>query len=197
MRLKGHRISKVSTADADRFHRGERLVHPYSALALVLALSGSQAWTMDPNDGNPHRQYSLEPGGDNVGAAAASATVAKERVGKYHGDGAADGELDHLIDNSSKLWSTDSEEEEKDDARAGAEGGGGSVGIVKRAPLQGGGQPSSVQNSASSDGEGEIGTTTEEWLQAFQNEPDELRTSDEGSAFTDGEFCNFYALRVP
>lgn len=184
----------VATADADRLHMGERLIHPYAALALVLSLSGSPTWAMDNDDGTPHGEYSVEPGGDNAPAAAASAKVTKERVGRHDSDGGANGEVVDLIDDSSKLWSTDSEEEEE--AETGAEGGGGSVGVVRRTPLQGGGHPSSVQDNASSDGEREGETTTEEWLQAFQNERDEGGTSDEGNACTDGEFCKD-ALRIP
>ena len=100
MRLAGHSMtadtSDAGATGANRFSPNlPPLEHPYGALALVLALSGSQRWA--PVGGNKGQEV---PEGGKLTRAGWTDDQGRER--ERSGEG-----LD-----TSRLWSTDSEKEE-------------------------------------------------------------------------------------
>lgn len=185
MRVEGYDIPMSAKAAADGFDGGRRLDHPFAALALILALSGSPTYAMGDDNGIVYTaEGPVESGGDRAAA---------EGMGRRYDDrDEAGGDVGDLLGDSSKLWSTDSEEEAEEEEEVGGgngEGAGAYVDdIVGRVPLQSGGGPAVRREAGDGDDdeEGE-GETTQQWLQAFQDELDEEATSGEDSAHTDGE----------
>lgn len=158
-------MPKTTRVDAAGFGTDQQLVHPYAALALVLALSGSASPIHDDE-------------GDEI------------RKERQDGNGGQHDELDVLIGDSSKLWSTDSEEDDIEQVALGS--GRENDKFVDTA----GKQPSQVRNDSArqqeesdSDEKEEAGDGggTQEWLQAFQDECNPEGPSDDGSACTGGE----------
>lgn len=152
----------VSTR-ADFVHT-KPLVHPYAALGLLLALSGSPTWTADEVSSQAE---AARRGGWNESGATTRQSGRRE-------DG-LDEELARLAGDSSKLWSTDSEHEE--------EGEGGEKGdseLLQEEDSLGG-----VRGNGDNDGEGGA-TAHDEWLEAFQDDHSDEATST-SSGYTDGE----------
>lgn len=197
MRVEGFEIPMSAKEAADAFDGGRRLDHPFAALALILALSGSPTYAIDGDSGVVSTTEGPVESENDIG----DAEEMSRRFDERH---EASGDVDDLLGDSSKLWSTDSEEEAEEEEEVGGgkgEGGGAYIDdIVGRVPLQSGGGPSVPREAGSGDddeeGEGEV---TQKWLQEFQDELDEEATSGEGSAHTDGECTSrdvSFAFRV-
>ena len=169
------------------------LEHPYSALALALALSGSERWAAAPSTaaaegGEGAEEEKEEAEGRFVRSGAANA---EGHTGGRSSPGGAppeedaehgDGELAGFGGDSSQLWSTDSERDEGGEERTGPEGEGeeekGDEGGSTR-----GGPAVPLPPLEDADGErggGGGGGDTQEWLRAFENDG-------ERSPRTDGE----------
>ena len=153
MRLDGQRIVKPEAAALDP--APPLLEHPYAAISFLLALSGSRS--------SSARE---EPFSELDKSAENSSQVFADGV---------DGKLADLAGDSSRLWSSDSEDEEK-------------VGEGKKRD-----EPSHVEvgrwqldGAMSSQNDGlDEDADTREWLQAFESEANS--ESDRSSAHTDGE----------
>lgn len=187
MRLTGHSMTagtrEGGAAGADRFIPSlPPLEHPYGALALVLALSGSQRWASAGED----KGQEVQEGG-------AGLTVS--------GDQGREGERSGQGLDTSRLWSTDSEEEEgggeegeegrgdgqhEDLEGDGADGGGLSTaakgGRRRRRRLS---SSPGLKAAAPQDG-GESEEGTSEWLKAFES--DGSASDGELSPHTDGQY---------
>lgn len=158
--------------------------HPYAALALTLALSGSPKWAATST-----ATYVTAAADDDEGATISSAAANTSEAGgvtrrltsgaPLEGGsaraGEEDGELTGLGGDSSRLWSTDSEHDEEENE--GIEGRAeeaeeeeatkkGGRGAAVSAP------PPAVEDTDERD--------TQEWLQAFESDG-------ESSPRTDGE----------
>ncbi|CAM9470490.1 unnamed protein product [Laminaria digitata] len=180
MRLTGHSMTagtrEGGAKAADPFRPSQPpLEHPYGALALVLALSGSQRWPPvcgDQGQGVREREESAGEGwnvSDDQGRK-------RERLGERL--------------NTSRLWSTDSEEEGGDEGEEeegggehgqhdGGEGAGADGGRGRLSSLPG------LEAVAPQDG-GESDGGTSEWLKAFDS--DGSASDGELSPHTDGQY---------
>lgn len=157
MRLTGHSMATGAEGDgaaADRLSLSmPRLEHPYGALALVLALSGSQRWPSVIEDNGLESQ---EDRGGKVSAGDSwTAPNDQGREGEWLGQGLE----------TSRLWSTDSEEEEA---------AGGKLSLFP-----------GLETAEQLDG-GEMEEGTSEWLKAFES--DGADSDGELSPHTDGEY---------
>lgn len=161
MRVPGHRMV---SPEAHLVPSQPPLEHPYSALALVLALSGSERWATAPA---AKAQNNQEGELEDLSVA-----------GSESGEGPRDwlgGGLVGIEGESSRLWSTDSEGEgqggkENEDIRSSAD---------FRSPQPLSGSDSELEGAINSEG------GTQEWLLAFESGGE---SESRHSACTDGEF---------
>lgn len=130
------------------------LEHPYGALALLLALSGSQRWAVEGQEAEGSEDD--ESKGDVL--------VPNES------------ELAGLGGESSRLWSTDSNESDEEEEEW--EGGGPSP----RPAVYGGGLLSVIEPTPGGGSDHEGGT--QEWLKAFEDDDD----ASDSTARTDGQY---------
>eukprot|EP00752_Nemacystus_decipiens_P005155 g4678.t1 len=167
VRVEGHRMTR---GDVRRAAGQPPPEHPYAALALTLALSGSPTWTTTTGTN------------DDEAISSAAATSAAGGVGAIRRGSAKeqsdDGELAGLGGDSSRLWSTDNEDDEENDGKVGRDeeerGGGAEKG--------GRGPPGAPRPLPEDTDERD----THEWLRAFESDGERSpRTDDEGYA-TDG-----------
>lgn len=145
------------------------LEHPYSALALVLGLSGSQKWTTVAVG---EKQRHQEGPGKGFPALDLEGSVGPR-------EGLEEEELAGLGGDSSRLWSTDSEDDEVEGDGEGVGEGEGQKGQPSEALLGRRLLRSAEQGRGGGDEAG-----TQEWLEAFE---DDAASESERSARTDGE----------
>ncbi|CAM9190719.1 unnamed protein product [Ectocarpus sp. 6 AP-2014] len=171
MRVEGHRmdmggVNKTAAASPP-------LEHPYAALALALALSGSQRWAAareaevegDEREGDTPDAESVEGGGGGGG----SGRLARDEEEGEEWEGAAE-LLAGFEGDSSRLWSSDSDE--------GSEREGGTE--EQEEEEDGVGSLSSALPVVEDVDEG----GTREWLQAFE---DDGEGSPRADGYTAGE----------
>ncbi|CAN0114916.1 unnamed protein product, partial [Ectocarpus sp. 12 AP-2014] len=169
MRVEGHRmdtggVNKPAAASPP-------LEHPYAALALALALSGSQRWTAateaeveeDEREGDTPDAESVEGGGGGGGGG--SGRPARDEEGGGGGGGAAE-LLAAFEGDSSRLWSSDSDEGSEQEGKPEEQ---------EQEEEDGVGSLSSALPGVEDVDEG----GTREWLQAFEDDG-------EGSPRADG-----------
>lgn len=170
MRLAGHSMTAgTNDGGATGANRSSPslppLEHPYGALALVLALSGSQRWAPVGED----KGQEVQEGEKLVGA---GWTDDQGRERERSGEG-----LD-----TSRLWSTDSEKEEGGEDEDGEDGlSVAAMGSLRR---QLSSSPGLEAAALQDGGESEGGTSA--WIKAFES--DGSASDGELSPHTDGQY---------
>lgn len=155
-----------SSGDTDR---AGALEHPYSALALMLALSGSERWpttaaatTREEGEANP------VPPLDSEGKGGRSSWAAMSGEGEDQEEG---GELYGFGGDSSRLWSTDSEHDGDSEAKDDEEGE----------------EEAEEENGTGVVLQGDAGDAgRHEWLQAFEDDGERSPRTDGARIIHDG-----------
>eukprot|EP00903_Cladosiphon_okamuranus_P015208 g14056.t1 len=184
LRVEGHPMVGGDIRRAEGEHPPE---HPFAALALTLALSGSPRWATTPTSSDDDD----DDEGGTISSAAANTSEAwgvtrPPTSGAPLEGGSArveqeDGELAGLGGDSSRLWSTDSEQEdEEEDEEVESEGRDEEEEEEEEEAAKKGGRGPAVVAVDTDERD------TQEWLRAFESDGERSpRTDDEGYA-TDG-----------
>lgn len=149
--------------------------HPYAALALAVALSGSPTWTTTTGTDDDDDDDVVSPAATNTEGGGGAGVIRRGSAKEEHKDGEL--ELAGFGGDLSRLWSTDSERGEESDGKEGQDDDDDEEGTEAETGGRGppGGAPLTLPEDA------DVGERdTQEWLRAFESDG-------ERSPRTDGE----------